>query len=142
MDVDYGELMDTKATIVRDSPVLEELVKPREVSRDNLVIESEHYYGVGCDLRDLRSLDMGLRPLEGLDNALVLCVAEVSVTYMEPNAADALISWAKTLSSGKMWSRSLHQAMLMRSRCHLCPAGAVPTGWCRSPVCEDDAETF
>ena len=101
MDVDYRELMITKATIVRETPVLKKCIKPREVCQHDLVIESEQYYGIGCDLRDLRSLDTGFSSLEALEEALVLCVAEVSVTYMDPDAADALISWAKKLSSGK-----------------------------------------
>jgi tRNA wybutosine-synthesizing protein 4 len=102
VDVDYKELMITKTTIIRETPVFKEFVKPREVSRHNFVIESEQYNGIGCDLRDLRSLDLAMRSLGGIDEGLVLCVAEVSVTYMDPDAADALISWAKTLSNGKL----------------------------------------
>ena len=101
MDVDYKELMATKTAIVIETAALEGLVKPREMSCQDFMIESDHYYGIGCDLRDLRLLDRAVRSLGGLDETLVLCVAEVSVTYMDPIAADALISWAKMLSKGE-----------------------------------------
>lgn len=101
MDVDYWELMITKTCIIRDTPVLFEMVKPKEVSDLGFVIESHQYYGIGCDLRDLQSLDLAVRSIEDLDEASVLCIAEVSVTYMDPDAADALIAWARALSDGK-----------------------------------------
>jgi tRNA wybutosine-synthesizing protein 4 len=101
VDVDYRELMITKKTIISETAVLKDLVNPKVDSTSNFVIESEQYYGVGCDLRDLQSLDLAVRSLRDLDEALVLCVAEVSVTYMELEAANSLIAWATTLSEGK-----------------------------------------
>jgi hypothetical protein len=41
-----------------------------------------------------------MNSLRDLDQSLVLCVAEVSVTYMDTNDAGALISWARKLSNG------------------------------------------
>lgn len=142
MDVDYKELMATKTAIVRETAVLEELVQSREISRHDFLIESDQYYGIGCDLRDLQLLDRAVRSLGGLDEALVLCVAEVSVTYMDPNAADALLSWAKTLSSGESGLDPNHERLLMTSRCHLCPARAIPTRWSRSPIRKDNARAL
>jgi tRNA wybutosine-synthesizing protein 4 len=101
VDVDYRELMITKKNIISETPVLKELVNPKIDSTSDFVIESEHYYGVGCDLRDLQILNLAVRSLRDLDEALILCVAEVSVTYMEPDAANSLIAWARTLSKGK-----------------------------------------
>jgi tRNA wybutosine-synthesizing protein 4 len=101
VDVDYKELMITKTSIVRETPVLQELIEPKDVLNLDFVMESDQYCGIGCDLRDLQTLDLAMRSLRNLDEALVLCVAEVSVTYMDPDAADALIAWARTLSDGK-----------------------------------------
>lgn len=101
MDVDYKELMMTKTSIVTETPVLHELVMPKEGTSSHFVLESERYYGVGCDLRDLEKVDSAIRSLGDLDEALILCIAEVSVTYMDQGAADVLIAWARTLSGGK-----------------------------------------
>lgn len=100
VDVDYRELMIAKTVIIKENPALTELVKPKEMSTLDFFIEGEQYYGIGCDLRDLQSLDLALRSLSGIDQALILCVAEVSVTYMDPDAADALIAWSRTISDG------------------------------------------
>ena len=105
MDVDYRELMITKASIVSETPALTALVKPKDGSNPDFVIESERYYGLGCDLRDLQSLDNALRSLRGVNEALILCIAEVSITYMDPRDANALIAWTRTLSDGE-WSSS------------------------------------
>jgi tRNA wybutosine-synthesizing protein 4 len=102
VDVDYRELMITKAGIVRETDVLDDLVRPKDGSNVDFVIEGERYYGIGCDLRDIRRLDAAIKSLADLENTLVLCIAEVSITYMDPDAADALISWAGKLSAGKM----------------------------------------
>jgi tRNA wybutosine-synthesizing protein 4 len=101
VDVDYRELMITKGTIINQTAFLKELVNSKLDSTSDFVIESQQYYGLGCDLRDLQSLDLAVRSLRDLDEALVLCVAEVSITYMEPEAANSLIAWATTLSRGK-----------------------------------------
>ncbi|KAL9008231.1 MAG: hypothetical protein Q9180_009521, partial [Flavoplaca navasiana] len=50
--------------------------------------------GVGCDLRDIARLDKTLEEELQIRGCLVLCSAEVSITYMDVNAADALITWA------------------------------------------------
>ena len=57
-------------------------------------LRSPHYLALGCDLADIKSLNQHLTSEIDLATCLVLCVAEVSVTYMNTEAADALISWA------------------------------------------------
>lgn len=81
--------------------MLRELVMPNQEPNLHFVIESGGYYGVGCDLRDLQRLDLAIRALRDLDEALILCIAEVSLTYMDPDAADLVIAWARTLSDGE-----------------------------------------
>ena len=142
VDVDYRELMITKTSIVVETPVLKELVMPDEGASFHFVLESERYYGVGCDLRDLRSVDSAIRSLRGIDEALVLCIAEVSVTYMDPDAADLLIAWARTLSDGKSAYQCAAISLLTRRRCHIWSIGANSARWPGPSVCEDNAETF
>lgn len=143
MDVDYKELMATKTAIVIETAALEGLVKPREGSCQDFMIKSDHYYAIGCDLRDLRLLDRAVRSLGGLDETLVLCVAEVSVTYMDPNAADALISWAKTLSKGESGHNlDPKKGLLMKSRCYFRSPGAISARWSRSTIRKDNAKAF
>ena len=101
VDVDYRELMITKTSIIKETSVLVDLVKPNHCSVLNFMMNSEQYCGIGCDLRDLHNLDLAIRSLGNIDEASVLCIAEVSMTYMDPDAADALIAWARTLSAGK-----------------------------------------
>lgn len=101
VDVDYKALMLTKKDIVEGTPQIWKLLTPRTASSDDyVVLDTEEYLGIGCDLRDIDGLNKAVRALAQRDDCLVLCVAEVSVTYMDPDAADALIEWAASLSSG------------------------------------------
>lgn len=100
--------MLAKASIINGTPDLSGLFNSVEMSHPSFVVTSEQYCGIGCDLRDVQTLDQALRSLgevdaalRSIDDVLILCVAEVSVTYMDPDAADTLISWAKTLSDGE-----------------------------------------
>ena len=102
VDVDHKELIRTKKDIVQSTPQLESLLTSRPTAHTSeLVLDAEEYVAIGCDLRDLVKLDSALRSAVSIQQCLVLCVAEVSITYMEPVAADALIAWAASLSSGE-----------------------------------------
>ena len=65
-------------------------------------LRSANYLAIGCDLNDTVKLNEVLQNEFDLANCLVLCIAEVSVTYMDVQAADALISWAACLGSGSL----------------------------------------
>ncbi|KAL8800511.1 MAG: hypothetical protein Q9200_007222 [Gallowayella weberi] len=58
-----------------------------------IVIRSDKYVGIGCDLRDIAQLNETLEEELHLDSCLILCTAEVSITYMDVASADALIQW-------------------------------------------------
>ncbi|KAI4167455.1 MAG: hypothetical protein LQ343_007203 [Gyalolechia ehrenbergii] len=49
---------------------------------------------VGCDLRNTTKLSKILEEKLEIVSYTVLCVAKVSSTYMDIDAADALIKWA------------------------------------------------
>lgn len=48
---------------------------------------------LGCDLADINKLSEALEKDANIESSLILCIAEVSITYMEIAAADSLIRW-------------------------------------------------
>lgn len=103
VDVDYMQLMLKKREVIEQTESLRQLLTNLIVSSSGEIItlRSDHYVAVGCDLRDVEKLEKALAAEFDLENCLVLCTAEVSITYMEVHAADALIRWAATLRTGK-----------------------------------------
>ena len=67
-----------------------------------MLLRSDEYLQIGCDLRDLQLLDQILTSAVDIENCKVLLTAEVSITYMNVEAADALIEWAARLPDGKI----------------------------------------
>ena len=94
--------MISKREIILSTPKMKSLLTfDDEASSDSgVVFDSNEYAAVGCDLRNIRRLDRLLRSLTSLEDCLILCVAEVSITYMLPDAADAIIAWSARLSPG------------------------------------------
>jgi hypothetical protein len=72
---------------------------PWRFGRAELV--SDWYRTVGCDLADLESLDRALAEIL-LASESVLFVAEVSITYMPCQKADALVQWAAKFKNGRL----------------------------------------
>lgn len=66
-----------------------------------ILLRSREYIQLGCDLRDLKGLTESFAEVVDIDEALLLFVAEVSITYMALKRADALIEWARALPFGK-----------------------------------------
>jgi tRNA wybutosine-synthesizing protein 4 len=71
-----------------------------EPSTGEILLRSDQYLQVGCDLRDLYLLEKTLTSILDLQNCVILFTAEVSITYMNVKAADALIKWANALPEG------------------------------------------
>ncbi|KAI4263522.1 MAG: hypothetical protein L6R42_001328, partial [Xanthoria sp. 1 TBL-2021] len=108
VDVDFPELISKKREIILAQSDLQSLVgwsqsdgrdgpAPALQSTENgspILIRSNRYVGVGCDLRDISRLSKTLEEELQIGSCLVLCSAEVSITYMDVDAADALITWA------------------------------------------------
>jgi tRNA wybutosine-synthesizing protein 4 len=76
------------------------------LSEPPVYVRSEGYMALGCDLKDLITLERILRAEFDVPAASILFVAEVSVTYMPVKDADTLIQWASTLEDG-MSARSI-----------------------------------
>ena len=96
VDLDFPDLIAKKVDVIINTPQLRELIDPleRPSSSGGLAIRSENYLALGCDLGDISRIDELLAGSIDRSKSLILCIAEVSMTYMDVKAADALIKWA------------------------------------------------
>lgn len=96
MDVDYPELIMKKCDIISNTLQLQDLLGPydRSLNHAGLMLRSANYLAVGCDLAHIVGLDTLVASEVQMSRCSVLCIAEVSIIYMDTNAADALIRWA------------------------------------------------
>jgi tRNA wybutosine-synthesizing protein 4 len=91
-----------KRDVVQSSPELISILKNVEQLSGDILLRSEQYVQLGCDLRDLPSLSEALSRVVDINNSTVLLTAEVSITYMNVEASDALIKWASELPEGRL----------------------------------------
>ncbi|KAF4490376.1 Leucine carboxyl methyltransferase 2 [Fusarium agapanthi] len=105
IDVDYPDLMLKKRAIVLGTPQLHELLGDSpaisEKVTDQILLRSDKYCQIGCDLRELESLRNCLESFLSLAECSVLFVAEVSITYMDTFSADALVQWASSIGQAE-----------------------------------------
>ncbi|KUJ23104.1 LCM-domain-containing protein [Mollisia scopiformis] len=101
VDIDYRDLMLKKRNVVENAEDLKSLLTNVKVSEGDVLLQSDQYLQIGCDLRDLESLNRVLPSVIDLERSLVLFTAEVSITYMNVEAADALIFWASKLPQAR-----------------------------------------
>ncbi|KAL7909900.1 hypothetical protein GGI35DRAFT_468937 [Trichoderma velutinum] len=101
IDVDYPDLMKKKRAIVLQTPELRNLLGDDftlgDDDKDGLLLRSNKYCQLGCDLRQLDRLRMTLESFITLPKCAILFVAEVSITYMDTQSADSLIQWGSTV---------------------------------------------
>jgi tRNA wybutosine-synthesizing protein 4 len=93
--------MIKKRDTVCSTKELNSFLTDMEMLEDDVLLRSDQYLQIGCDLRDLKLLKQVLASAVDIENCLVLLTAEVSITYMNVEAADALIHWAAKLPDGK-----------------------------------------
>ncbi|KAF1846610.1 LCM-domain-containing protein [Cucurbitaria berberidis CBS 394.84] len=103
VDVDYPQLMEKKRDRMLSNSLLRNaLLKTKLRSSEAPVyLRSDQYMAIGCDLRELDTLERILRAEFDVPATSILFVAEVSVTYMPVRDADALIRWASTLDDAR-----------------------------------------
>lgn len=113
VDIDYEKLMVRKKNAIRNSKEITAVLGDMNFGSDEDAIQlrSSRYIAVGCDLKNLKKLDDVLRSSILPDNLLgtppdtlpqhcsVLCLAEVSLTYMDVQSANEVVKWAAKLSS-------------------------------------------
>ena len=124
MDIDYPDLMLKKRAVVLETPQLRELLganfRVSESPEDQILLQSERYCQLGCDLRELEKLRNTLETFLPLADCEVLFVAEVSITYMDTHSADSLIQWASSIgkcksSTDALQPRSERHSVLLES---------------------------
>lgn len=93
--------MIKKRSIVNSTAELSSFLTNVEILEGDILLRSDQYLQVGCDLRNLKLLSQTLASAIDIENCLVLLTAEVSITYMNVEAANALIEWAGKLPDGK-----------------------------------------
>ncbi|KAK3315207.1 methyltransferase-like protein [Apodospora peruviana] len=110
LDVDFPDLIERKRQTVLSTPELlgaftgvEERPQQSPLGPSSgAVFESDQYAQIGCDLRELKTLQGALtKTLGDVDECSFLFVAEVSITYMETEGADNVIQWASTLGDAE-----------------------------------------
>ncbi|KAG6012098.1 tRNA methyltransferase ppm2, partial [Claviceps lovelessii] len=103
VDIDYPELMRKKRSVVQETPQLRGILGKdfviNDSDGDHVMLRSELYCQIGCDLREVDKLGVLLEELTPLCECPVLFVAEVSITYMDTQFADALIQWASKIGN-------------------------------------------
>jgi tRNA wybutosine-synthesizing protein 4 len=103
--VDYEILLETKREIIFNHHEMRDLLHSRVTdpagNGNPILLDSQEYAAIGCDLRNLKRLDRLLQmAVEDLEECIVLCIAEDSTSYMKLEAANGLISWSSGLSTG------------------------------------------
>ncbi|KAI1095133.1 LCM-domain-containing protein [Rostrohypoxylon terebratum] len=98
VDIDFPDLIEKKCRVVQETP---ELNFPLTGLKTNVVnhvqLQSDQYIEIGCDLRRISDIEQALSTVLDVADCEFMFVAEVSITYMETEAADAVIKWASTL---------------------------------------------
>lgn len=102
MDIDYEKLMGIKTSVIQQTDNLKSILGEIKAypAPNAVLLQAPHYVAVGCDLKNLKKLEEVLKEVLGPSPASVLCIAEVSLTYMDIQSADALVSWIPTLNKG------------------------------------------
>jgi tRNA wybutosine-synthesizing protein 4 len=103
VDVDYPQLIARKRDRTLTNDLLRDALLTTNLrpSKPPVYLRSDQYMALGCDLRDLATLERVLGDEFDLASSSILFVAEVSVTYMPVPEADALIRWTSTLPDGE-----------------------------------------
>lgn len=130
VDVDFPALMQKKSQIITEQPAVRDLLDKVLISSNtgDVSLRSEHYIAIGCDLRDIKQLDALLRQQLDLANCAILAVAEVSITYMEPDASDELIRYTSELGDGRRPLCAVLRHVSNVSYSSFLSPGAIPPG--------------
>lgn len=92
--------MESKRKIVLETPEMARLLRLDEdkTPEDGVLLDSDKYSILGCDLRNTKKVGRIIKSLVDIQDCVVLCVAEVSITYMAAEDSDAVLAWSSALS--------------------------------------------
>jgi hypothetical protein len=143
VDVDYKDLMLRKREMVKSTNELNEMLTAITMPETGrILLKSDQYVQIGCDLRELHNLEGTLASILDLDKSLILFVAEVSITYMDVKTSDALIKWCGSLPHGILHTSQCLRKMLIVNNSSLLPFGTAFAGRSWSSICQDYDGTF
>lgn len=113
VDVDYPDLMFRKREVVQKTSELNSILGDMVIDENEEVVllSSDRYIQIGCDLRDIAKLNEALSQILDLKSCKLLFTAEVSITYMAVDGSDSLLHWAGTLPEG--WSCFYASSLIM-----------------------------
>lgn len=102
IDIDFPDLMVKKRTIVMNTPELRSVFEPLDADAgEHVLLQSNMYSQIGCDLRNTADLKKALSMCLGLSECTFMFVAEVSITYMETPGADGVIKLASSFNQAE-----------------------------------------
>jgi tRNA wybutosine-synthesizing protein 4 len=100
--------MIKKRSVVCSTEHLNSVLSNVQTAEDEILLQSDQYTQIGCDLRDLKKLQETLSRVVDLETSRFLFVAEVSITYMDMMSTDALIQWASGLTDGRSFPSHMY----------------------------------
>lgn len=115
VDIDYPDLMLRKRSTIMATPELQALLTNMSSSDGDILFKSDQYLQLGCDLRKTSELEKIMSSIIDIRECLILFTAEVSVTYMTTQGADALIKYAASLPDARF---CLLEQILPQGRSH------------------------
>ncbi|KAF2273578.1 leucine carboxyl methyltransferase 2 [Westerdykella ornata] len=103
VDVDYPQLIERKRDRILMNALTREALLKSSVRSSGapIYLRSDRYMALGCDLKDLKTLERVLRSEFDMTSTAVIFVAEVSITYMPLADAQSLIEWARRFSNSQ-----------------------------------------
>ncbi|CAN9229171.1 unnamed protein product [Alternaria alternata] len=119
-NVDYPQLMQRKRDTMLSNGLLRDALLKTKLrhAKQPVYLRSDKYMALGCDLKDLVTLERLLRAEFDVPSSSILFVAEVSITYMPLNDSDALIRWASTIEDGSRTPQILLKVYLPQGPAH------------------------
>ncbi len=143
VDIDYPELIDKKVHVILETPQLLDLLGAPDTAKDEdmIPLRTKNYIALGCDLANTVDLNDILKKTIDIMSCRVLCIAEVSITYMDVAATDSLIRWTGLLPDGvcEIIPRSSLIKPSLTPPSLLLPVRANFAKWARSPFCPENA---
>ncbi|KAI2617384.1 LCM-domain-containing protein [Hypoxylon sp. NC1633] len=102
VDIDFPDLIEKKCRLVQETPELSSpLTGLKTGVGSHIQLLSDQYIQIGCDLRHITSIEQALSSVVDVALCELMFVAEVSITYMETEAANSVIQWASTLGQAE-----------------------------------------
>jgi tRNA wybutosine-synthesizing protein 4 len=101
LDLDYPDLVANKLAMIRESSEIIDVIG-EEIKEDmklGVVLSTSKYKLVGCDLKNAALYKEQLDHLLPNDDSIKIFIAEVSLAYMEPQYANAVIDISSKVSN-------------------------------------------